>query len=156
MKVSLRRPRPDEAAALSALCLRSKASHGYDDDFMDACRDELAVRLPASNDGMIVAVVDGRLAGMAELSMSGTDAELEKLFVEPDFFRRGVGKALFGHIAEAAAARGACRLGLDADPGAVAFYRSMGAVETGSSESASIPGRYLPRMELALDAVSSG
>ncbi len=35
---TIRAARPGEADALSALCLRSKAHWGYDDDFLERCR----------------------------------------------------------------------------------------------------------------------
>ena len=38
---SLRRANPEDAAALTALAFRSKASNGYDRAFMEACRAEL-------------------------------------------------------------------------------------------------------------------
>ena len=42
-KIRIRRALETEGAALSDLSIRSKQSNGYDDAFMDACRDELAV-----------------------------------------------------------------------------------------------------------------
>jgi len=39
---------------------------------------------------------------------------------------------------------------IESDPGAVAFYRRMGAVDDGVARSASIPGRLIPRLKLAL------
>lgn len=43
MKLEIRRARPDEADALTDLSMRSKRSNGYDDAFMEACREELTV-----------------------------------------------------------------------------------------------------------------
>jgi hypothetical protein len=40
MVISLRPALPDEAAFLSQLCLRSKASWGYTEEFMAVCRSE--------------------------------------------------------------------------------------------------------------------
>jgi hypothetical protein len=39
---------------------------------------------------------------------------------------------------------------IDADPGAVPFYERMGAVPAGLVPSGSIPGRFLPRLVVAL------
>ena len=41
LMLTLRTPRPDEAAILTELSLRSKAVWGYDEAFMLSCRNEL-------------------------------------------------------------------------------------------------------------------
>ena len=41
--LALRPARPEEAPALTELCLRSKAVWGYDAAFMQACRRELTM-----------------------------------------------------------------------------------------------------------------
>ncbi|WP_173934629.1 GNAT family N-acetyltransferase [Chelativorans sp. Marseille-P2723] len=145
----LRQARRDEGDALTALCLRSKAAHGYDDTFIAACREELTVD-PASP-GLIVAELDGTAVGLAQISTGGEEAELDKLFVEPAFHGRGIGRALLESAAAKAAKSGAQALVLDSDPGAAAFYERMGAVVTGRSRSGSIPGRLLPRLRLEVD-----
>ncbi len=38
---TIRLARPEDAATVTALAFRSKASNGYDAAFMAACRDEL-------------------------------------------------------------------------------------------------------------------
>jgi GNAT superfamily N-acetyltransferase len=56
---------------------------------------------------------------------------LEDLFVRPGWRRRGVGRALFSHLARLAALRGCGRFEwsvLDWNQPAVAFYRSLGAI----------------------------
>ena len=148
----LRPPGPDEGPVLTELCLRSKASHGYDAAFIEACRRELTVD-PGKPD-IMVAELDGHCAGMAEIFVADGEAELMKIFVEPACHGKGVGRALFDWARSEAAGRGARVLALDADPGAVAFYEKMGAVIVGSSPSGSIPGRMLPRLELRLAAAA--
>ncbi len=149
--ITLRPARPEEAAALTALCLRSKAVWGYDAAFLEACREELTLT-PADlgGAGVIVAVLDGVAVGLAEISVAGESAELEKLFVEPGLLRGGVGRRLFTWAVEAARAQGAARMEIAADPGAADFYRRMGAVDDGEVASGSIPGRVLPRLKLGL------
>ena len=44
---------------------------------------------------------------------------------------QGIGRALFRHAAERAAARNALCLTIEADPNAEPFYRRMGAVRAG-------------------------
>ncbi len=132
---------------LSELCLRSKAVWGYDAAFMAACTDELTLGPGdlASSD-LVVADADGELAGIAQLSVEGTAAELDKLYVDPRRLGQGIGRALFCWAVEQARAGGAIRMTIDADPHAQAIYERMGARLTGTAPSGSIPGRMLPKL----------
>jgi GNAT superfamily N-acetyltransferase len=149
--ITLRNPEPGEAAALTDLCLRSKAVWGYDERFMDACGSELTFA-PADmrSPGIQVAVVDGRLIGVVEVVPAGKVADLAKLFVEPADLRAGAGRQLFAWAKAAARAAGATSLVIDADPHAADFYRKMGALDDGVAPSATIPGRLLPRLVVQL------
>jgi GNAT superfamily N-acetyltransferase len=51
---------------------------------------------------------------------------LEHLWVLPDWMGQGIGRALFRHAAERAAARGALSLTIEADPNAEPFYLPHG------------------------------
>ncbi len=57
---------------------------------------------------------------------------------------------LIEHAKRTATALGAQRLVIQSDPYAARFYRAAGGAQTGESESASVPGRYLPTFEIAL------
>ena len=145
--IDYRAAKPGEAEALTELVLKSKAHWGYDQAFMDACRDELTIteEMIQSAEMRVAAVETGPLA-MAQLDCNGESASLDKLFVHPDWFGRGIGKALFGWAAETAAKAGARSMTIDADPDAVPFYRGLGAVEDSFVPSGSIEGRVLPRL----------
>jgi GNAT superfamily N-acetyltransferase len=149
--ITLRYPEPCERVALTDLCFRSKAVWGYDDRFMEACRSELTFT-PADmlSSCIQVAVVDGRLIGVVEVTTAGKVADLAKLFVEPTDLRTGAGRQLFEWAKAAAQANGATTLFIDADPHAANFYRKMGAVDDGIAPSTTIPGRSLPRLVLHL------
>ena len=149
--ITLRHPEPEEAVALTDLCLRSKAVWGYDRRFLEACRSEITLT-PAylRSPGLQVAELDGRVIGVVEVTSTGKDAELAKLFVEPDKLRTGVGRTLFEWAKTAAIALGASVLTIDSDPGAANFYRRMGAIDDGIVPFGSIPGRSLPRLVFRL------
>ena len=145
--LALRPARPEEGAALTELCLRSKAVWGYDDAFIAACRKELTLTPASIRASQVqVAELDGRLAGIAEVKSAGRTAQLEKLFVEPAMLRAGVGKKLFHWAISEAARIGAARMLIEADPDAAPFYRRMGAKDCGLTPSGSIPGRMLPKL----------
>lgn len=149
---SLRPARPDEADALTALTLRSKAHHGYDAAFLAAVRNELSVS-PSDCDGrLVVAERDGVLLGYYAITGSPPVGELDALFVDPPAIGTGVGGPLLRAAVAHAARSGFVRLTIDADPGAEAFYRHAGARRVGEVPSGSIAGRFLPRLELDVAA----
>jgi GNAT superfamily N-acetyltransferase len=157
-EVVVRRAGHDVADQLTELALRSKASWGYSDQFMEACRDELtmtAARLAKWE--VWVAIFAGALAGTIALGQHAdpTRAELEYLFVEPRFQGRGIGAALFDKLIEICTDRGVVLLGVDADPNAESIYRHFRFRTVGRSPSGSITGRTLPRMELRLTEIST-
>ena len=148
----IRPARPEEAETLSALVLRSKAHWGYDAAFMAQVRDVLRVTPAAIRAGGIAVAADhdDRPLGMVSVSVSGPEAELELLFVDPAAMGQGAGRALWRHAVGVARAAGAASLWILADPGAEPFYRAMGAETVGRAPSDAIPGRTLPRMRADL------
>ena len=151
--VVIRDARPDDCAVISALAFSSKAYWGYDEAFMDACRDELTVTPHDLERGVIrVAERDGEIVGFHGVVFA-PQVELEWLFVLPATIRSGIGRALFEDACTVARERGVRCLHIGSDPNAEAFYLARGAKRVGEVPSESIPGRVLPLLELD---VSSG
>ena len=147
--IALRPAKTSDLTALSALCIASKAVWGYDEAFMEACREELTVR-PTDLPGTVVATRDADIVGMARIVFEGTVADLEKLYVHPTAIGAGVGRMLFNRCRDEALTRGAEKMTIEADPNAASFYERMGAVMTSTVPSGSIPGRFLPLLTLRL------
>jgi GNAT superfamily N-acetyltransferase len=145
--LKIRLARPAEAATITSLAFRSKASNGYGAAFMAACRAELTFDAGrfARGETWLCEDAAGRVLGFFDLRREGETAELTALFVEPDGQGRGVGRALWETLEARAAALGARRIGVDSDPAAVPFYLRMGMSPAGAAPSGSIPGRRLPR-----------
>jgi ribosomal protein S18 acetylase RimI-like enzyme len=76
-----------------------------------------------------------------------TSWELEDLFVDPGYRRRGIATALVSRIAEVLRARGVERLEVTANPHALGFYRAAGFVDCGVAET---DFGAAPRMVLAI------
>lgn len=153
---AIRAARPDEAAQLSALALRSKAHWGYDAAFLEASREELTLdpeRITERRTQVAVSrepETDGQLLGFGTIEGAPPAGELAMLFVDPPAIGTGVGGALFSRLSELALDLGFHRLTIAADPNAEPFYLARGAVRIGGVPSGSIPGRVLPLLAVAL------
>lgn len=147
----IRPAQPEEAPALSALASRSKAHWGYDQAFLDACIGDLTVD-PADCDGerLIVAEFNGTLAGFAELAGTPPTGEMLNLWVDPAYMGHGIGRQLFDTVCDLARSLGFQALTIDSDPHAEGFYRHMGAVRIGRTQSTVDPDRLLPLLEITL------
>jgi GNAT superfamily N-acetyltransferase len=152
---SIRPARIEEAPALSKLCVRSKASWGYDEVFMALARGVLQVGAEqiAAGDVWVATAADRSVAGVVALGPAEqpNTLDLDKLFVEPKWIRTGVGRMLMAHAIDEARRRGAKRLTILADPNAAGFYERNGARWIGEAPSDAIPGRSVPLYEIKLD-----
>jgi GNAT superfamily N-acetyltransferase len=150
--LSIREARPDEAAALSALALRSKAHWGYDAEFLEACRADLTLtpREIADSASLVCEGAAGVLGFSRVVLMDERTAELDALFVDPTAIGMGVGKLLWERSVAVARELGAQDLVLQSDPHAEGFYLSRGARRIGEVASALLPGRTLPLMHVDL------
>lgn len=150
----IRAARQEEAAGLSELAFRSKRYWGYDEEFMESCRDDLTYT-PAticSPDFDFCVYEEGAnvVAFYALHYLQAGIAELEAFFVDPPRIGCGIGRCLFQHAKTTATDRAAIQIIIQSDPFAQQFYLSMGAHAIGTRESDSIPGRYLPLFEFTL------
>lgn len=94
-----------------------------------------------------VAEEDGSLVGFATWNQVGSITELEDLFVDPGWRRRGIATALVNRIADVLRARCAGRLEVTANPHALEFYRAAGFIDCGVAET---DFGTAPRMALAI------
>jgi GNAT superfamily N-acetyltransferase len=81
-----------------------------------------------------VATIGDQAVGFYSISTSSDSAELEDLFVDPDWMRIGIGTSLIEHAAGEVRAAGLSHLEVDANPHALQFYRHAGFVDCGSVE----------------------
>ncbi len=146
--MKIRDAKVDDCETLSALAFVSKAHWGYDDTFMEACREELTVTPNDLQRGRVRVAVDSEIVGFHGV----LNAELEWLFVAPPAMGRGVGAALLTDALEIARTSGLNELRIQADPHAGGFYERMGARLIGEALSASIPGRVLPVYAIGLSS----
>jgi N-acetylglutamate synthase-like GNAT family acetyltransferase len=123
---------------------------------MATCRFEATVTPEmVATSSVMVAEINGRVTGVAQLIVRDSVAELDKLFVEPGTLRSGIGRTLLDWARAEAYGAGATALLVQADPYAADFYRRCGAVDVGLYPSNLFPGRFLPRLKFPLPAQSS-
>jgi GNAT superfamily N-acetyltransferase len=93
-----------------------------------------------------VAVEDGSVVGFATWAEADGTIELEDLFVDPGWRRRGIASALVSCIVEVLRARGVQCLEVTANPHAQGFYSAAGFIDCGVAETdfGTAPRKRLP------------
>lgn len=144
---------------LTAIAMKSKAHWGYDENFMHAAREELAVTVSKVNsDEMFYRcakdqnnnIVGFFCVNLVTDSEFNSDFELDALFTHPNWIGKGVGRQLFVDACNLCVNKHAKALIIQSDPNAVGFYHQMGCEIIGERASGSIVGRTLPVMRKIL------
>ena len=102
--VSIRPARTDEQKMLESLQRRASLSNRGDRDALLANPDAIAVPLEQPAEGCVfVAERAGAVVGFAAvIKRPDGAAELDALFVEPHFWKHGIGRLLVDHVAKLA------------------------------------------------------
>jgi GNAT superfamily N-acetyltransferase len=156
---TIRPARAGEATILTALCIRSKAHWGYDSTFMAAAVRLLRIgECEIGTGGVLVALTAAAPCGVAAIVPLRRRhwCELSHLFVAPESFGRGIGRALFDAAVALAATRGAGHISILSDPNAAAFYERLGARRCGAAPSSLKRNRMLPLFEFQIARVPPG
>lgn len=151
--ISYRAALPEDAGALTSIAFASKSHWGYPPEWMELWRPQLQI-LPEQilQQYFRVAECDAAPVGFSAVFIEGSRAELEHLWVLPQWMRGGIGRHLVDEALRWTAARGFDVLTVIADPGAAPFYERMGAVLIGQRPSVP-PGRALPQFRFDLSRV---
>lgn len=123
-----------DASTLSEIAWAAKAFWGYPSEWMEQWRHQLTITTNfIATHETFVAKIDHEIVAFHALLQSPRSMRLEHLWVRPTRMGQGIGRALFRHAAQRAAALGASTLTIEGDPHAAPFYRRMGAVPAGHS-----------------------
>lgn len=137
----------DELHDLEAL--QRRASTVWEDyrDQLAAHPDAIAIPQADIADGRTrVACGSGlRIGFSVVLAVRDGICELDGLFVEPELWRRGVGRALIDDVVATAVSAGASRLEVTGNPRAVAFYEAVGFHRIGLTPTRFGPGVRMQR-----------
>jgi len=124
----------DLAAAASVYRRASLSNEGDRDNLL--AHPEFLILGPAglAEGRTHVAEEDGSLVGFATWAETDGTIELEDLFVDPRYMRRGIATALVNRIADVLRARDVERLEVTANPHALGFYRAAGFIDCGTAD----------------------
>ena len=156
--IRIRPAEPSDAGALTALTIRSKRHWGYTDAEIDLWRDDLSFTAESiAGQTVLVAEAAGTSTpiGVMAVRLVGRTAELEDLWIDPDWMGRGLGRRLFYAALDLALAAGSEKLSVVSDPNAEGFYLRMGARRVDLVPSRPV-GRVLPRLEIAVHRSECG
>jgi GNAT superfamily N-acetyltransferase len=131
--VRIRLATTDDVGVVRELYRRSSMSNEGDWDLFARHPDLLDWPGHGIDEGRTrVAVIDDLVVGFATLSFDASTPEVEDLFVDPDWMRRGIGRALVEDLIATVRAMGRTALEVDANPHALSFYRRVGFIELGA------------------------
>ena len=143
----IRRADENDFDLISDVYRLSSLSNADDREALLANPEVLVFEMGPIRDGRTrVAVDGGRVVGFATTTLRGEVAELDDLFVDPAWMRRGIGRALVLDAVSVAAAGGSQRIEVTANSHALSFYNSVGFVATGQ-----VPTRFAPATRMYLD-----
>jgi len=157
----IRPARSGEASILTELCIRAKAHWGYDSPFMTAAARLLRIHEDEIGAGRVLTALHGQdsatpsgVAVVAPLRRPGW-CEISHLFVAPECFGIGIGRALFQAAIGLAENQGARHVSILSDPNAALFYAKLGARRCGEAPSGVARSRMLPLFEFAIASRSA-
>jgi predicted GNAT family acetyltransferase len=141
---------PADLPACAGVYRRASLSNAGDRDNLLAHPEYLILGPEGLAEGRVyVAEEDGLVVGFASwATQAGGTTELEDLFVDPDWRRRGIATALVSHVVNVLRARGVRCLEVTANPHAEGFYSAAGFIDRGVAET--VFGA-MPRKRLTID-----
>ena len=126
---------PADLAAVEGIFRRAALTNEGDREWISAHPEEFGIDQANVIEGRTrVAVVEGRIVGFATL----VGNELEDLFTDPDWMRRGIATALVRDAASTVD-----RIDVTANMHAQAFYEAVGFVHDGLTQTPGGPGHRM-------------
>lgn len=131
----IRVARPSDGDVLRDLYRRSSLSNAGDRKALLANPDALLFDVTSLHEQRTrVAIVSERIVGFATTLTVADHLELDDLFVDPDWMRQGVARALVIDAAATARSCGQARVEVTANSHALDFYKAVGFVIDGVTD----------------------
>jgi GNAT superfamily N-acetyltransferase len=139
---------PADLPAAAGVFRRASLSNAGDRDTLLAHPEYLILGPEGLAEGRTyVAEEDGSVVGFATWAQADGVTELEDLFVDPGWRRRGIAAALVSRIVEVLGERGVRCMEVTANPHAQEFYSAAGFIDCGAAETGFGPA---PRKRLTI------
>lgn len=152
MGIQISRAKPEEADTLTKIAHAAKRHWGYPENWIEHWKYDLTItpEFIICNE-TFVATIGEEIVGCCAIVLNDSRAELEHMWIKPEYMGAGVGRTLLLHAKDRAVDLKVSALELSADPNAEGFYQRMGATRIGEVRS-EIEGqpRVLPRMRIEI------
>lgn len=144
-ELTIRLARAEEREALEELQRRASTALDEYREQLEAHPDAIDLPIEQIEQGaVIVAELDGRVAGFAAVLIDDDHAELDGLFVEPELWRQGIGAALVDVAVHEARRQGLAMM-VVASPTARLFYEKCGFTVEGEAQTRFGPALRMSR-----------
>ncbi len=145
--IAIRNAVPADLDALRGVFRRASLSNRGDRDHLLAHPRYLVLADSGVAEGRTRVALhpEAGVVGFASWLVTGDVIEMEDIFVDPDWMRRGIGRKLVIDIIDIAKAKGFVRLEVTANPHARSFYEGTGFTADFEVQTAFYPGQRMHR-----------
>ncbi|MCC7118477.1 MAG: GNAT family N-acetyltransferase [Anaerolineales bacterium] len=152
MTLQIVRAQPEHASNLTEIAVSAKRHWNYPEAWIQAWLPQLTISAEYISANEVWMMRDEiKPIAFYALTQNEEDAELEHLWVLPEYMGKGIGKQLFNHLLERCKLLHVSVLKIYADPNAQVFYEKMGAKQIAEYHSTLLDEtRTLPIMEIKI------
>ncbi len=147
---TIRKALASEADILTKIAIDSEAYWGYDSEYMAAFKREYSVTKDFIANNPTYVLEKEEVIGFYGIIINENKADLEYLFIQPNYIGSGYGKLLWQHMIKTCRALGIVELTMVTSPQAKDFYLKMGCTEAGKVSSLIGNGRIIPKLSYLL------
>jgi N-acetylglutamate synthase-like GNAT family acetyltransferase len=147
-EIRIRPARESEQKSLEALQWRASLGNPGDREALLAHPDAIELPIEQIRNGQVFVAETGDLVlGFAAILLrEDGNVELDGLFVEPELWRRGIGRKLIDHCVKESRSLGASAIHVIGHPDAEGFYKTCGFELLGTTETRFGPALLLRRL----------
>ncbi|BBH53105.1 GNAT family N-acetyltransferase [Fluviispira sanaruensis] len=150
---TLRNAKVDDCAQLTELASISKAYWGYPNEWLELWKKDLFITAKTLKDSVsVLAEQNGVIIGFwCREAIQTEKVTGGSLFIHPKYMGQGLAKNLWRALSLELKEKKISSFLIEADPNAVPFYLSIGAVQVGEEYSKVIKERKIPILKLNLE-----
>ncbi len=136
MQFIIREARSEEALQLGKIAIVAKQHWGYPAAWFELWGDIVDVTPQFIEDNYVwVATNEDDILAFIAIGVTEKTAELEHLWVKPEYMQLGIGRQLLRHAIDFCEQQEVTALKIESDPNAQGFYEKLGAKQIGEVQS---------------------